>query len=212
MGPKQTRTLAIVVGAVAVLGSVCQAAAQNFAGDDPLSIRMPDDAADADVELIVEIAARLGVPFGFEAAGALSDRVSMPFRTLLPTPRPASRPGRLVSRRPQRLDIRGVTLREALDAVVVKDPRYEWRFIDGVAVVRPASSWRDPEHPLLRTLSEGTSLFDHVNAIARTAGAHWSLRSKTSTILLDGGRAVTVAEPMLTIDSPAGSRGIPVWR
>ena len=52
--------------------------------------------------------------------------------------------------RPRPLDVRGVTLRQALDAVVAKDRRYEWRDVDGVVVVRPRAAWRDREHPLLR--------------------------------------------------------------
>ena len=208
MGPKLTRTLAIVVGVVAVFGSVRLTAAQNFAAD-PLGVRMPDDAIDADVELIVNIAGRLGVPFGFEAAGALSERVSMPFRTSSPN---GARPGKIVSVRPTPLDVRGVTLRQALDAVVAKDRRYSWREVDGVVVVRPVAAWRDPQHPLSRMVSEGNSLFDSVNAIARIEGAQWSLRSEVSTVLLDRGRAVTIADPMLRIDGPAGSRGIPLWR
>ena len=75
MGPKPTRTLSIVVGALAVFGSVCPSAAQNFA-PDPLSIRMPDDATDANVERIAGIASRLGVPFGFETVDALAEQVS----------------------------------------------------------------------------------------------------------------------------------------
>ena len=207
MGPSLIRRVAIIVGAVAGFGSVSPPAAQNFPSD-PLAVRMPDDATDADVELVVGIAARLGVPFGFEEAGALQERVSMPFRT---GPN-GSRPGTIVSVRPRPLDVRGVTLRQALDAVVAKDRRYEWRYVDGVAVVRPASAWRDPEHPLSRTVSEGTSLFEQVNAIARTEGAQWSLRSEVSTVLLDRGRAVTIKEPLLKVGGPAGSRGIPLWR
>ena len=48
-GRSTTRSLAIVVGAVAVLGLVRPAAAQNFP-PDPLAVRMPDDAVGVDVE------------------------------------------------------------------------------------------------------------------------------------------------------------------
>jgi hypothetical protein len=223
MRPKPTRTLAIVVGAVAVFGSVCLSAAQNFAGD-PLAVRMPDDATGADVERIADIASRLGVPVGFEAVDALAEQVSTPFRqspkdTRLGRETAIGRETRLgkksrltgLSRvRSRPLDVRGVTLRQALDAAVAADRRYEWYYIDGVVVVRPASSWRDPEHPLSRMLPEGISLFDHVNALARTERLQWSLRSETSTILLDGGRVVTVAQPILSV-SGAVPRTFPVW-
>jgi hypothetical protein len=224
MGPNPTRTLAIVVSTVAVFGSVCLPAAQNFAGD-PLAVRMPD-ATKADVEGIVEVGARLGVPFGFEAVDALREQISTPFNhspkeTRLGRETAIGRESRLgkksrltgLSRvRSRTLDIRGVTLRQALDAAVAADRRYEWRYIDGVVVVRPASAWRDAEHPLSRMVSEGASLLDQVNAIARTEGARWLLRSETSSIMLDGGRTVTVAAPTLTVDGPAGSRGVPLWR
>jgi len=205
MGPKRTRTLAIVVGAVAVLGSLRPIAAQNFP-PRPLAVRMPDDATGVDVEAIVAIVARLGIPFGFEEADALRERVSMPFSTR----GGSSRPKPLVSVRPTPLDVRGVTLRQALDAVVAKDRRYSWREVDGVVVVRPVAAWRDPEHPLLRTVSDRTSLLDLLNALARTEGAQWSLRSEASTIFLDGGRAVTASQPVLRLSNSAGSREFPL--
>jgi hypothetical protein len=205
MGRKLSRTLAIVVAVVSVLASTRPAAAQNVP-PDPLSVRMPDDAVGADVELIVSIAARLGLPFGFEAAGALSEGVSMPFSTR----GGSSRPRPLVSVRPTPLDVRGVTLRQALDAVVAKDRRYSWREVDGVVVVRPVAAWRDPEHPLLRRELAGTSLFDQLNEMARAEGAQWSLRSEVHTILLDRGRAVTVTEPVLRLDAAGASRTFPL--
>ena len=223
MGPKLTRSLAIVVGVVAVFGSVRPAAAQNFPAD-PLSVRMPEEVTKADIELIVATATRLGVPSGFEAVGALSDRVSTPSRhspketrlgreTAIGRETRLGRKSRLtgLSRvRSRTLDIRGATLRQALDAAVAVDRRYEWRSIDGVVVVRPVSAWSDAEHPLLRTVSPGTSLLDEINAIVRAERAQWSLRSENSTILLDGGRAVTVAQPILSVSGPV-QRTFPLW-
>ena len=78
MRSNTTRSLAIVVGALSVLGLVRPAAAQNFP-PDPLAVRMPDDAVGVDVKALVAIVARLDIPFGFEEAGALSEHVSMPF-------------------------------------------------------------------------------------------------------------------------------------
>ena len=106
---------------------------------------MPDDATERDVPLIVSIAARLGIPLGFEEAGALKEGVSMPFNTS----GGASGATPLVSVRPRPLDLRGATLRQALDAVVSANRRYEWRDVAHVAVVRPRASWRDPEHPCI---------------------------------------------------------------
>src|SRR5262245_1991103 len=128
MGAKPTAPLAIFVGAVAILGSVRPAGAQNVPLRDPLAIPMPDDVTGADVETVVAAAIRLGVPLGFERLDALDDRVRGPFRPLGP-----AREKPLVSVRPTPLDVRGVPLRYALDAVVAKDHRYAWKEVDGVA-------------------------------------------------------------------------------
>jgi hypothetical protein len=208
------RALAIVVGVVAVLASPCPAIAQNVSAD-PMALRMPDDATDANVELIVSIATRLGVPVGFEAVGALSDRVSMPFGT-----QSARDARKIISVRSLPRPVRGLTLSQALDAAVASDRRYEWRNIDGVVVVRPKAAWRDGDHPLLRRVTaselddagvgdlEGT-LFDLLNAAVRRHGRwQWSLRSEVSTILLDRGLAVTVAQPVLSLGGPDGSHEV----
>jgi hypothetical protein len=217
MHASPTRALAIVVGVVAVLASPGPAIAQHVPVD-PLTVRMPDDATDANVELIVSIATRLGVPLGFEAVGALSERVSMPFKVQ------SSRDARkIVSVRPLPRDVRGLTLRQALDVAVASDRRYEWRDIGGVVVIRPTSAWRDPGHPLLRRATatqfddaglstdlEAAPLFDLLNtAVRRHGGWQWSLRSEIGTIFLDRGQAVTVAQPVLTLGGPEGSHTVP---
>jgi hypothetical protein len=215
MGPKLARSLVIVVGAVAVLGSARPGSAQSF--PELLGVRMPDDAHDVDVKAVAAIAARLGIPFGFEEAGALTERVSAPFLV-----HAHAKP--LVSVRPRPLDVRGVTLRQALDAVVSADRRYEWRDAGGVIVVRPVASWGDPSHPLLRPaahlrqrnrhLEEALaarptgSLFDTLNDAARVGSLHWSLTSSSGIVFLDRGRAVEVFEPMLSLSGEAGDETI----
>lgn len=42
----------------------------------------------------------------------------------------------------------GSPLHLVLDALVTVDPRYEWRLIDGVVVIRPQTAWADPASPL----------------------------------------------------------------
>jgi hypothetical protein len=143
MGPNLARPVAILVGAVAVLGSVGPLAAQNVPPADPLAVRMPDDAREVDVKAVVAIAVSRAVPLGFEEVGALTERVTGPFRG-------GAREKPIVSVRPRPYDVRGVTLRQALDALTRADRRYQWREIDGVAVIRPVAAWRDPAHPLLR--------------------------------------------------------------
>lgn len=44
----------------------------------------------------------------------------------------------------QRLDLDGLTVREALDALVARDPRYHWEEHDGIVVIRPIGLLADP--------------------------------------------------------------------
>lgn len=43
-------------------------------------------------------------------------------------------------------DLRGATVREALDRLVAADPRYEWREMDGMVIVRSVKAWADCSH------------------------------------------------------------------
>ena len=45
-------------------------------------------------------------------------------------------------------DLSGMTVRSALDALVAKVPDYRWSEMNGIAVVRPASSWNDSANVL----------------------------------------------------------------
>ncbi|HVB38636.1 MAG TPA: hypothetical protein VND92_08865, partial [Vicinamibacterales bacterium] len=51
-----------------------------------------------------------------------------------------------------------MTVREAFDTLVKLDPRYAWRDLDGVAVLRPVKAWADPHHFLNRSI--GTIEYD----------------------------------------------------
>src|SRR4030095_15001614 len=44
----------------------------------------------------------------------------------------------------QRLDLDGLTVREALDALVAHDPRYWWEERDGIIIIRPIGLLADP--------------------------------------------------------------------
>jgi len=50
-------------------------------------------------------------------------------------------------------DLNGLTVRAALEELVAEDPRYQWRDMNGVIVVRPVSSWNDCSHFLNRRVS-----------------------------------------------------------
>jgi hypothetical protein len=48
----------------------------------------------------------------------------------------------------QRFDLDGLTVREALDALVAQDPRYQWEDHDGTVVIRPIGALADPTDAL----------------------------------------------------------------
>ena len=105
--------------------------AQQSSFDRPLQTTFAAAVPLGDRETML-IARRLAssakVPMGFEQAGPL------------PT---SSGP-----RTPQPLD--GMTLRQVLDLIVGLDPRYTWREVDGVAVVRPSAAWSNQDDALNR--------------------------------------------------------------
>ena len=45
-------------------------------------------------------------------------------------------------------DLTDVTARQILDALVARDPAYQWHEMDHVAVIRPVAAWNDPADPL----------------------------------------------------------------
>jgi hypothetical protein len=53
----------------------------------------------------------------------------------------------------ERISLRGLTAREALDRLVQLDPRYRWVENDGLLIVRPVAAWNDANHFLHRTVS-----------------------------------------------------------
>jgi hypothetical protein len=65
----------------------------------------------------------------------------------------ADRFPQIVRRGFEGIRITGLTLRDALDAIISLDPRYEWREFDGVIVLRPATAWLDPLHPLFQLVT-----------------------------------------------------------
>lgn len=65
-------------------------------------------------------------------------------------------PGRCGKQAPsmgERVSLRGLTAREALDRLVQLDARYRWAERDGVLIVRPVTAWDHPAHFLHRTVS-----------------------------------------------------------
>jgi hypothetical protein len=84
---------------------------------------LPPDA-DATGRRIATLAMMGSVPLGFEDAASGAEPPSLPSIQA------------------------GVSVRDALNSVVSADPRYTWRVVDGVIVVRPAEAWADKKNPL----------------------------------------------------------------
>jgi hypothetical protein len=122
----------------------------------------------SELGLLSRIARVAGVPFGFEA-----DDVD---------PRPAT--GAAVEPH----EVRGDTLRAALDAFVTLDPRYEWRDMDGVLVMRTRGAWtsrrdvlnqpvRDVDWPDLDVIAA----FNRIARLLYPASPHDAFEGMTGT-------------------------------
>ena len=110
----------------------------------------PIRAYGASPSLAVSLAESVGVPIGFEGLPATEGSSWLH----------------------EGISISGMTLRQALDVLVSLDPRYEWRDMDGVIVLRPVKAWLSSENPLFR-LMPSIALTDvpAVAAIAELAAA-----------------------------------------
>jgi hypothetical protein len=68
---------------------------------------------------------------------------------------------------PEGVRVTGLTVRDALSALVQLDPRYDWREDDGVIVVRPQQAWSASDHPLSRAVApvhlERVTVIDAIN-------------------------------------------------
>lgn len=117
--------------------------------------------------LLSLIARSARVPIGFEEAAG----VPMPYDGNLSTVPPSARTVLI-----------GLTVGEALDALVAADPRYSWREQDGVILVRPVEAWADSAH-FLDTPLNGLHLRGTVSAVTRAIYAQFGVR----TIFGEGG-------------------------
>jgi len=72
-------------------------------------------------------------------------------------------------RSPERLNLRGLSVADALEKLVALDPRYRWLESNGVVVMRPVNAWADATNPLnFKTSSftlEDTTLGSALNAV-----------------------------------------------
>ena len=162
-------------------------------GRDILDVPLPEGVGQLHAKGLTRLAMALGIPSGFEEAGALSESVSNPFRLRGDASLPEwSLPDG------SRASVEGLTLRQALEAVVAADRRYGWRVIDGVVVIRPIESWGRGDHPLAAE-APPVSLRD-----ARVSEAFDVLRSAVDPSV-KGPTPPFGDEDRLSVDFPGGS-------
>jgi hypothetical protein len=83
---------------------------------------------------------------------------------------------------------------EALKAAVDANPRYEWRAIGDVAVVRPKAAWNDASDPLNRRI---TSLrVEHVTDVGALFGLREVVYTRRFAADPNAGMASTVVKPV----------------
>lgn len=110
------------------------------------------------------------------------------------------------------LQATGRTLRSVLNDLVALDPRYAWRELDGVIVVRPASAWSDPHDPLFSIVPDvqldERPMTEVVNAVLSALGG------QGSTTFPDSKRiSVSALQPTALdlLNAVAKAHGLLVW-
>jgi hypothetical protein len=159
--------LAVIAGSIAA--ALLQSGVSLAPLDQPLTatdhiiyapagdLTAPSDASE--IGLLSRIFRVAGTPFGFETDAA--------------APRPTS--GAPVVPH----DFAARTLRAALDAFVALDPRYDWRDLNGVIVVRARAAWTDPRNALNHSVrdvdwrdQDPVAAFNHVARLLYPAETH----------------------------------------
>jgi hypothetical protein len=96
--------------------------------------------------------------------------------------------------------VTGLTVRDALSALLLLDPDYEWREFDGVIVVRPVQAWGRSDHPLSREVAAA-----HLRSMTVTDAVHFeqALLEPGMTFTPEPDRGADI--PRFSIDTPSGS-------
>ena len=127
-------------GATSTLGQdrLSERVLTSVGPEDVILFASPKPSADRLRFLLTLIARSARVPIGFEEVAG----IPVPgFGNLSTIP---------VS---ERTDLVGLSVGDALDALVSADPRYGWREQDGVILIRPVQAWADPSHFLHQRFS-----------------------------------------------------------
>jgi hypothetical protein len=86
----------------------------------------------------------------------------------------------------QRFDLEGLTVREALDALVAQDPRFHWQEHDGVIVIRPIGALAD----------QGDALNQRIAGVRADRVSLEEVRGRATTAVV--GRGVSETLPAAT--------------
>jgi hypothetical protein len=94
-----------------------------------------------------------------------------------------------------RTNLRGLTAFDALSRLVEMDPRYSWKSIGGVPVVRPIEAWSDRSNFLQRTVSVGftdQTVAGALTAILNAVGSG-EFRGRRDLTSADGNRLFSIS-------------------
>jgi hypothetical protein len=191
----------------AIAGAVTLIAPQGLPLDEPLSatthtiyapagdLAAPSDASE--LGLLSRVARVGAIPFGFEADATV--------------PRPTT--GAAVEAH----DLTAHTLRDALDGFVRMDPRYEWRDVAGVLVIRTRLAWTTPHGVLslpVRNIDwrdvDAVEAFNRVALLLYPDSAHPPFeglaisRTRLLTVHLDQGTMLDLLNAVARADGQLG--------
>lgn len=122
------------------------------------------DATVPPLERFIDIDYRIRVPVNDCAVPAAVEGLARRYHLLAGAeylPVDCSRIWREASRTGELLNLRGMTIRAALEKLSALDPRYRWIESDGVLVIRPVDAWADRTNMLNYTTS--SFVLDEVN-------------------------------------------------
>lgn len=111
--------------------------------------------------------------------------------------------GRTRTPGPESETVSGVSAREAVDHLVASMPRYSWKEVSGVVVIRPTSAWTDP-HDLL---NQHVQPFD-ASDVSPDDVLHATLRAATPSLFMphqDVPRSGALVNLRMTIAFPGGT-------
>jgi hypothetical protein len=99
----------------------------------------------------------------------------------------------------QRFDLDGLTVREALDALVAHDSRYRWEEHDGIVVIRPIGVLADP----------GDALNQRIAGVRGGRLRLEEVRARVTAVVAGTGAPqtlpATIASQEFTLDAPSGT-------